>query len=212
MIFFGNKRIAIPSILALSSVIYLLVFWRTTAADKIISALQQSVSRVPSAAGQACDCRLQSSQRGNGQEEKQVVVEKKVIVSTTHVCTSPSRSATAAPPSLPSPTAGPKYEYGIVMAHVLDYPLYNEALKLTERYCETNGYDLRILRENVMGDFYTKTVQAFQVIAQELAKAEGERLKWILYVNSDSDSDSDSTRSGRPANRFVGGWTRTPSL
>jgi hypothetical protein len=180
MIFFGNKRIAIPAISALSTLIYLLVFWRTNAAATIVSTFQRTLHRVPSAAGQACDCGLHSSQRDNDEKAHQAVIEKEIIVSTTQACAFPTSTPPAVASTSETAAAVRKYKYAVVMAHILDYSLYNEALKVTESYCETHGYDLKVLRQNIMGDFYTKTVQVFSVIAQELAKPEGERLEWLL--------------------------------
>lgn len=61
-------------------------------------------------------------------------------------------------------------------------PVYERALKLHEAHSNSMGHPMFVLRERLLSGLWSKPAFILSIVLQELAKAEDERLKWLLYV------------------------------
>ena len=63
---------------------------------------------------------------------------------------------------------------------------YERALRTHELHDRLNNYPLHILRYSLLDDVWTKPAYILSILLRELAKPEGERLEWLLWVDGDT--------------------------
>lgn len=44
-----------------------------------------------------------------------------------------------------------------------------------------HGYELKVLRERIVNNFWSKPAYLLSLVVEELAKPEQERTRWIMY-------------------------------
>lgn len=64
-------------------------------------------------------------------------------------------------------------------------PTYERALELHMAHAANHGHPMFVLRERLLSGLWSKPAWILNVILQELAKPEGERLEWILWIDAD---------------------------
>lgn len=64
-------------------------------------------------------------------------------------------------------------------------PVYERALKLHEAHSNSMGHPMFVLRERLLSGLWSKPAFILSIVLQELAKAEDERLKWLLWIDAD---------------------------
>ena len=63
---------------------------------------------------------------------------------------------------------------------------YERALRTHELHDRLNNYPLHVLRYSLLDDVWTKPAYILSILLRELAKPEGERLEWLLWVDGDT--------------------------
>lgn len=59
--------------------------------------------------------------------------------------------------------------------------LYEAAIRSHEEHNRLHGYELKVLRERIVNNFWSKPAYLLSLIVEELAKPEEERTEWIMY-------------------------------
>lgn len=63
---------------------------------------------------------------------------------------------------------------------------YERALRTHELHDRLNNYPLHVLRHSLLDNVWTKPAYILSILLRELAKPEGERLEWLLWVDGDT--------------------------
>jgi hypothetical protein len=71
-------------------------------------------------------------------------------------------------------------------------PVYERALKLHEAHADARGHPMFVLRERILSGLWSKPAYILSVMLQELAKPEGQRLEWLLYVSCCEESGANT--------------------
>lgn len=58
--------------------------------------------------------------------------------------------------------------------------LYEAAVRTHEEHDSLHGYDLKILRERIVGNFWSKPAYLLSLVVTELAKPEEDRTEWLM--------------------------------
>lgn len=58
--------------------------------------------------------------------------------------------------------------------------LYEAAVRTHEEHNALHGYELKVLRERIVGSFWSKPAYLLSLVVSELAKPEAERKEWIM--------------------------------
>ena len=64
-----------------------------------------------------------------------------------------------------------------------DNPVYEQALKTHDKHNAAYGYDMTVLRRQLLPGFWSKPAYILSRLLEEMAKPEEERLEWIVYVD-----------------------------
>ena len=64
--------------------------------------------------------------------------------------------------------------------------VYERAIRSHESHNKAMGYTQFVLRERLVPGLWSKHAYIFSVIVQEMAKPEGQRLKWLMFVTPKS--------------------------
>jgi len=60
--------------------------------------------------------------------------------------------------------------------------IYEAALKTHMKHNDVHGYEMDILRERIVGSYWSKPAYMLAQVVEELAKPEGKRNDWLVYV------------------------------
>lgn len=63
---------------------------------------------------------------------------------------------------------------------------YERAIRTHEQHDRMHGYRLHVLRQHLLDDVWSKPAYILSLLLRELAKAESERLEWLLWVDADT--------------------------
>ncbi|OCK82150.1 glycosyltransferase family 34 protein, partial [Lepidopterella palustris CBS 459.81] len=63
---------------------------------------------------------------------------------------------------------------------------YERALRTHELHDRLHNYPLHVLRSSILDNVWTKPAYILSILLRELAKPEGERLQWLLWVDGDT--------------------------
>lgn len=61
-----------------------------------------------------------------------------------------------------------------------DNPVYEQALKTHDKHNRAHGYEMTVLRRQLLPGFWSKPAYILSRLLEELAKPEDERLEWIV--------------------------------
>ena len=62
-------------------------------------------------------------------------------------------------------------------------PLYEGALQSHQRHAQRWGYEMQILRREIVGGVWDKVSYLLSLVLQELAKQDAERTEWLWFVS-----------------------------
>ncbi|KAK6390078.1 hypothetical protein LTR65_005891 [Meristemomyces frigidus] len=63
--------------------------------------------------------------------------------------------------------------------------LYEAAVRSHEEHNRLHGYELKVLRERIVDNFWSKPAFLLSLVVEELARPEGERTGWIMWLGPD---------------------------
>ncbi|RDW59470.1 hypothetical protein BP6252_12557 [Coleophoma cylindrospora] len=66
-----------------------------------------------------------------------------------------------------------------------DLPVYERALKGHDRHNKVHGYEMTVLRKQLLPGFWSKPAYILSRLLEELAKPDGERLEWLVWIDID---------------------------
>jgi type VI protein secretion system component VasK len=69
--------------------------------------------------------------------------------------------------------------------------LYDRAIRSHEEHNRDHGYDMKVLRGNIVNPYWSKPTYLFSLIVEELAKPEETRAQWIMLVSLPSAANFD---------------------